>query len=56
MTWQPTCEPRWVNYSAHTHYTIPSANGKVLQQKWVCHVNEAVTDEEWRDIPVEKEE
>ena len=55
MNWQPTCELRWVNYSPKTLIDSPSANGKVLQQKWVATGAANNGEVEWRDVPVGEE-
>ena len=67
MNWQPTNDLRWVVRRFSEPYTdtwnirINEAGRvethrrwsvKTLQQKWVAQVNEAVTDEEWRDVEV----
>lgn len=60
--WQPTMELRFVERINITNKGINTGTVKILQQKWELHgtVNDfgdkGIIEEEWRDIPVEKED
>lgn len=69
MSWQRTCDIRWFKVTTeialdnnHGQINIDSCGKtiqsmsvttKVLRQKWVNQPNEALTEEEWRDVPTE---